>query len=123
MFKNEYIKGMTSERKWERERAESTAKNLKEDATITDGVIRWNTNNSVPPADIVEFAAYLGMPVDVEKSKVARDKDTDEFFKRYRERQANLTEEEKAERAFEMRAAFGPGEKVINIITGEEFTT
>lgn len=123
MFKNSYIEGLTSARKWERENAERVTKQLRENATITDGVVRWNTNNQVPPEDIVEFAAYIGMPVDVEKSKAAREKDNDEFFKRYRERQANLTEEQRAERAFEMRAAFGPGEKVVDIITGETFET
>jgi len=33
------------------------------------------------------------------------------------------TPEQKAERAFELRAAFGPGQRVVNILTGEEIIT
>jgi hypothetical protein len=33
------------------------------------------------------------------------------------------TAEERAEHAYELRAAFGPGVKVVNILTGERFTS
>jgi hypothetical protein len=34
-----------------------------------------------------------------------------------------MTDEQRAEEAFEMRAAFGPGETVVDIVTGERFYT
>ena len=34
-----------------------------------------------------------------------------------------MSEAMAAEQAFEMRAAFGPGATVVNVITGERFTT
>jgi len=41
----------------------------------------------------------------------------------YKAAQALRTPEQLAEEKFEMRAAFGPGVKVINVITGKETTT
>tara|TARA_R110000765_G_scaffold176337_2_gene281441 strand:+ start:50 stop:472 length:423 start_codon:yes stop_codon:yes gene_type:complete len=39
-------------------------------------------------------------------------------MEQYTQTQANRTPEEINEEMFEMRAAFGPGEKVVNVITG-----
>jgi len=39
----------------------------------------------------------------------------------YIKAQSNRTEEQLAEERFEARAAFGPGEKITNIFTGETF--
>jgi hypothetical protein len=41
----------------------------------------------------------------------------------YRAARANMTDEQRAEEAFEMRAAFGPGETVVDVFTGERFYT
>jgi len=35
----------------------------------------------------------------------------------------SMSDEARAEQAFEMRAAFGPGETVVNILTGTKYTT
>ena len=37
----------------------------------------------------------------------------------YRAAQARRMPEERAEEAFELRAAFGPGQRVVNVLTGE----
>lgn len=103
--------------------SERIAKQLREEATVKDGVIRWNSNGNVPPADLVLIAESLGLAVDVDKSTKAREADLDVFFAQYREAQKNKTAEQRAEEEYEMRAAFGPGETVVNIITGERFTT
>ena len=59
----------------------------------------------------------------VTRTAVARDVHTTAFLKEYRTAQLNRTAEEIAEQQFEARAAFGPGETVVNIITGERYTT
>ena len=46
-----------------------------------------------------------------------------EFFVKYAEAQKNRTPEQIEEERFEMRAAFGPGETVVNIVTDEEVIT
>jgi hypothetical protein len=57
--------------------------------------------------------------VDVEASKAAREVDNARFIEQYIKGQASRTEEQLAEERFEARAAFGPGEKLVNVITGE----
>lgn len=94
--------------------AQRLAHQLRTEATITDGVVRWNSNNQVPPADIVALAPQIGLPVDVAACTVARDADTAAFLTIYRKRPHHVSAEERAE----MRAAFGPGTKVVNVITG-----
>jgi hypothetical protein len=48
---------------------------------------------------------------------------TDCFLAQYRAAQAARTPEQIAEHAYELRAAFGAGETVVNVITGERSTT
>ena len=89
------------------------------DATYVDGVMRWNSNNRVPPADVVAFAAFRGMPVDVAKCTVERDADTTKFLTAYRKNYTGPSEEERAE----ARAAHGPGVELVNVATGHRWTT
>ena len=96
--------------------AKRLADKLRTEATITAGVIRWNSNNAVPPDDCVALASHIGLPVDVAACDAARDADTTAFLTEYRKQQSRrrVSAEERAE----MRAAFGPGARVINVITG-----
>jgi len=50
-----------------------------------------------------------------------RDRETQAFLAEYR--RANKGRKRSAEEIFEMRAAFGPGETVVDVITGERFET
>ena len=59
----------------------------------------------------------------VTRTAVAREIHTTKFLEEYRTAQLNRTAEQIAEERFEARAAMGPGETVVNIITGERFTT
>ncbi len=43
--------------------------------------------------------------------------------KRTRPQTTFMEEEARAEQEYEMRAAFGPGEKIVNIFTGETYQT
>lgn len=101
--------------------ASRLAENLRKEATINDGVIRWNSNDRVPPADCVALAVYLEMPVDVAKCDTVRDAEMTAFLEAYRKVRANrpISEEERAE----ARAAHGPGVTIVNAITGQKFTT
>ena len=62
------------------------------------------------------------------KSKVVRTLDADDTsaiddLANYREAQRQRTPEQIAEERAEARAAVGPGVKMVNILTGETYTT
>ena len=59
----------------------------------------------------------------VTRTAVARDIHTTAFLKEYRTAQLNRSAEQKREERFEARAAHGPGVEIVNIITGEKYTT
>jgi len=82
--------------------------------TVTDGIVRWSSNNSVPPLDILEDWAELGLPFDLEASKAASDAEFAEFAARYRAQQKAPSSEHLAE----MRNEFGPGTTVVDVISG-----
>ena len=86
-----------------------------EDATVTAGVVRWKSNRAVPPADILAQWAGLKLPFDLARSTEAQELDTAAFVKEYRKRAPRRAS---AEERYEMRAAFGRGAKVVNVITG-----
>lgn len=86
-------------------------------AAVVDGVVRWISNAQVPPADILEFWRYLGKAFDFDASTAARDREQAEFLAEYR-RQASLRPIT-GERQAELLAAFGPGARVTNVITGQ----
>lgn len=96
-----------------------------ESATVKGGVVRWNSNNNVPFEDMLtDFAEAGFIPfVTIGTSLEAREVDNKAFFAEYRKAQANRTEEQIAEQRFEARAAMGPGVEMVNIFTGERYTT
>lgn len=117
-MRNSYIKGLTSQHNFRKQESERTANQFDTDAYVKDGVVRWKSNNNIPPKDILEFWQYLGKEFDYNKTLAVDEEETTVFFENYRKQQANrqYTEEE----LFEMRAAFGPGETVVNVITGKQ---
>ena len=99
---------------------ERNIESLRTDATITDGIIRWNSNGHIPPAEYVRLAAEIGLPVDVDACTRQRNEETAAFFAEYRRSQpAQPSREER----FEARAAFGPGVNVVDVISGRRVTT
>ena len=58
-------------------------------------------------------------------AETARQRDVyvEQSLKEYVEAQRNRTAEQRAEERFEARAAMGAGVEMVNIITGERFTT
>lgn len=88
-----------------------------------NGIMRWTSNNQVPFDDVLARAKGEGAPVDLVASKAAREADAAAFLREYTKRQSRRTPAEIAEHRAELRAAFGPGETVIDIVTGERIKT
>ena len=87
---------------------------------MENGVYVWTTNGRVPPADaIVEYGIDKLPGFDKALHDKVRDEQTSSFLADYRERMKNYKPSE--EELFEMRAAFGPGATVVNVITGQKF--
>jgi|TARA_R110000824_G_scaffold321345_1_gene508195 hypothetical protein len=95
--------------------------------TYTDnlGVIRWLSNERVPPEEIVRVWVEEGFldKADEPRFDAARDEDTKAFFAEYRANQLNRSPEQIAEQRFEARAAHGPGVELVNAFTGERYVT
>lgn len=88
------------------------------DAEVDDrGVARWKSNGNVPPDDCLCDWDELGLQFDIEESRRERERQLDKFAAEYRRnrRKRGYSSEE----LFEMRAAFGEGETVVDVITGE----
>lgn len=92
-----------------------------EGTTVVDGVVRWKSNGRVPPEDILAVWHHLGLPFDYEASVRIRDKEEREFLEEYR--RVNKGRKPSAEERAEARAAMGPGVKMVNVITGDEWVT
>ncbi len=65
-----------------------------------------------------EVLAREGLP-ETKAQEEARDRHTAEFLAEYRAAQSRRTPEEIAEEEAEIRAAFGPGQKIVNVFTGK----
>ena len=75
--------------------------------------------------DAMEQLLEAGL-VDADCVKItaeARDVYTEKSIAEYIQAQKNRSAEQIAEERWEARAAYGPGETVVNIITGERYTT
>lgn len=118
----DYVKALNDPTHRDHAEAVRLAGQVKDEShtTLTGGVMRWTSNGRVPPADIVTLAASIFEAVDVEACDKARDEETQAFLAEYRR---NNDRPATAEERFEMRAAFGPGVEVVNMITGRRTQT
>lgn len=89
------------------------------DATLIDGVVRWVSNGSVPPDEILEKVFRMHPEMNYKKCKEARDADLKGFLANYRKNYKGPSDETRAE----ARAAFGPNHEITNIITGHKWRT
>lgn len=118
MRRNIYIEGLTcSEKHPFRKDADKLTRDFETEAFVKDGVVRWNSNKRIPPIEILDFWKYIGLDFDYEKSLKIQNEEDAIFIAQYKESMKNYKPSE--EEIFEMRAAFGAGEKVVNIITGQ----
>jgi len=97
---------------------ERLVKQAKEEATVEeDGAIRWNRSNNYLPDDCCEKLEYAGFDFSREATAVKREAQNKEFFEQYKAMKHEPTEEEMDE----MRATFGAGTKVVDILSGREY--
>ena len=83
-------------------------------------VVRWNSNDRIPFGDMLsEFATagWISMQT-VENSLAQRRIEDRRAIEAYRKNYKGPSQEEQ----FEMRAAFGSGAWVVNVLTGHKYT-
>ena len=88
-----------------------------------DGIVRWKSNDNVPPQEILwDFVCIKAIDVETRnRSMEVNNRETSAFLADYREKMRGHVPS--AEERFEMRAAFGGGAELVNIVTGERITT
>lgn len=94
-------------------------------AEIRDGALAWKSNGHHPFAsDMTLLWVALGLVTVAlaDATELARAADTAAFITEYRQAQAEAGPVS-AEEMFEMRAAFGPGQRVVNVLSGRTVTT
>ena len=92
---------------------------------IANGAIRWSSNGRCLPADCVRDLVDANLiTVDTaERTTDMREIETLEFFAEYRAAQKNRSAEQIQEERMMARGAMGAGVAMVNIITGERYTT
>ena len=83
--------------------------------TVDENGVARNRIGRILMSDLLEKLTYITDKVDVEATKAAREAETDAFLESYRK----ANNRRSAEELSEMRAAFGTGTTVVDIITGE----
>ena len=86
---------------------------------VRDGVVRWRSNDQVPPQACLDLWKFVGKPFDAEKSQKTRDAENAAFLASYR--QTNTGVKPSAQAFAEMRANFEPGDQPMNIVTGDRY--
>jgi hypothetical protein len=100
----------------------------KGEVAIDDNVLGWKMKDGEfrplmsDALNELFYEGYInwGMVDDTNRARKLHEAKT---LEAYREARANRTREQKREERAEMLAAFGPGEEVVNVLTGETFTT
>lgn len=85
-------------------------------------VLLWGSNGQSPMSDMLAAWFFLGLVTEAQviATEAASDEQARAFIAEYR---LNQPTEPSAEERFEARAAFGPGETVVDIFSGRRFTT
>jgi hypothetical protein len=104
---------------WQEKEKQETAARIQsaEHAYEKNGVRYWRSNDAVIPPCVYKDAGMTCSAV----HKAAYERHLDASLADYRKRMANHVPDE--EQMFEMRAAFGPGVEVVNVITGRKVRT
>ena len=87
------------------------------DAYVENGIVRWKSNDHIPPQDILELWDYVNKDFDYKNSIAVQNKEDAEFFEQYRKANANRVVS--AEERFELECNFGEDETVVDIITSQ----
>jgi len=88
------------------------------DQTTNDstGALRWKESGNCVPADILQAAGVHHHHI--EATEAAHKADIRALVHQMREQEQSETEDQRRERMFELRAAFGPGQTIVNAFTG-----
>lgn len=88
--------------------------------SATGPVVRWNSNDRIPFGDMLAEFAHAGWisVQTVENSLAQRRIEDRRAIEAYRKNYRGPSQEER----FEARAAFGSGARVVNVLTGHEYT-
>lgn len=86
--------------------------------TIDENGVARNCIGRVLMSDMLEKLTYVTDEVDEKATKAARDEEVTRSLAEYRRNAKPASEEELSE----MRAAFGEGQTIVNILTGERIT-
>ena len=87
--------------------------------TIDENGVARNCIGRALMSDMIEKLSYVTDAFSVEATHAARDDEVKESIAEYRRNYKGPSEEELAE----MRAAFGPGQVVVNVLTGTRIYT
>ena len=91
------------------------------EAYTEDGKVwRWAESDNVVREDT---AMEFGIPIDPAATAKASEADLDRTVANYRAAMAARTPDQVAEERAEARAAMGPGKTMVNVLTGETWTT
>ena len=88
------------------------------DITIDENGVARNKIGRAVMSDLLEKLLIVTDDIDEEATKAAREAELAAFTAEYKKNYTGPSEEEIAE----MRAAFGPGQTIVNIITGTIIT-
>lgn len=89
--------------------------------TDATGVYRLHSNGRVPPTEIIE---QLGLsPDDILRHDAARHTEQEAIIARYIRSRANYLSDQIADDRARARAEHGPGVALVNLLTGESYTT
>ena len=83
-----------------------------------DGAAYWMNCGHYLPEDCCEILSYTGFSFSKEETKKAEDVQIERFISEYRKHRYEPSYEE----MMEMRAAFGEGATVVNVLTGEKYS-
>jgi hypothetical protein len=88
---------------------------------VINGVVRWKSSKRVPFNDMLEQLYKNGkiLKKEIAKSNLVREKEQSTFLESYCKNYKGPSDEER----FEARAAFGSGVELVNVITGDKWTT
>jgi len=89
----------------------------------TAGIIRWSSNHRIPFPDMLMNFLSAGLAtVDTVAASITQRRQEDAaslqaYVTRNRGRRLSLEEQ------FDMRAAYGAGQRVVNVLTGDEYVS
>jgi hypothetical protein len=107
---------------WRKREAAKYRADVNDDTRVYDdaaGIRRWRSNDSVVPPMVLRDACLVPSAT----HEAAYTASMHRTLAAYRGARATCSPEQRAEAAFEARAAFGPGVALVNVLTGERSTS